>query len=819
MLMVASLLGALSSAIDATAASATSVTEPSVALSTEAATATDVTYTVGLTTSTTTGAIPAGGTISLVAPQGTLWPGSGNYAITDSTTPTGSGSGQSVTTVDNGAAVTLGVPHAIDAGDALSIVITGVVNPGAGTGAITISTSNDETPVSTPAYTITSATSATSVTEPSVALSTEAATATDVTYTVGLTTSTTTGAIPAGGTISLVAPQGTLWPGSGNYAITDSTTPTGSGSGQSVTTVDNGAAVTLGVPHAIDAGDALSIVITGVVNPGAGTGAITISTSNDETPVSTPAYTITSATSATSVTEPSVALSTEAATATDVTYTVGLTTSTTTGAIPAGGTISLVAPQGTLWPGSGNYAITDSTTPTGSGSGQSVTTVDNGAAVTLGVPHAIDAGDALSIVITGVVNPGAGTGAITISTSNDETPVSTPAYTITSATSVTEPSVALSTEAATATDVTYTVGLTTSTTTGAIPAGGTISLVAPQGTLRPGSGNYAITDSTTPTGSGSGQSVTTVDNGAAVTLGVPHAIDAGDALSIVITGVVNPEAGTGAITISTSNDETPVSTPAYTITGATTAQSSVTPGALALTSTAARATAVTYSVSFTTSATGGIAPGGSVTLIAPTGTLFPGSCSGYCSAANSITDTTNGAGTSGSPIFTTTDNGSMITLYTRYGINAGDSVTVTVSGVTNPATTGSLTVGVLTSADTGAVQVADPITTAQSSVTPGALAADLDGRPGDGGHLLGELHHLRHRWHRTRRLGHPDRPDGDPLPGQLQRLLLGSQLHHRHHQRSGDERVTDLHHHRQRIDDHPLHPVRDQCRGTRSPSR
>ena len=121
--------------LSAEAAAASSVTQPSVTLSSYEAGATDVTYTVGFKTSAT-GAIPAGGTINLIAPSGTLWPsGPCSYVLADATTAGGSATGcddggLTPKVADpglpiynfvsfSGVAVQLTVPNAISAGDAL----------------------------------------------------------------------------------------------------------------------------------------------------------------------------------------------------------------------------------------------------------------------------------------------------------------------------------------------------------------------------------------------------------------------------------------------------------------------------------------------------------------------------------------------------------------------------------------------------------------------------------------------------------------------------------------------------------------------------
>jgi large repetitive protein len=293
--------------------------------------------------------------------------------------------------------------------------------------------------------------------------------------------------------------------------------------------------------------------------------------------------------------------------------------------------------------------------------------------------------------------------------------------------SLSHASLTLSTKAAGATGVGYTVGFKTSATTGAIPQGGSITLIAPQGTLWPGGNNYSITDSTTASTGNSGGTV--ADNGAAVTMSAPNAVGAGDSVSIAISGVVNPGAGSGySVSISTASSIAPVDTsPTYTVTGSATPQTSVTPGTFTSSSMAARATGVTYTANFTASSTGGIPSGGSITLVAPNGTLFPANCE-FCAFANVVDNTTARSTT---PFYTTVDQGSAISFNTAQNINPGDSITLTVPNVTNPATTGSPNLAVLTSSDTDAVQLADHITSDKAvkapSFTPSTNVAGATG--------------------------------------------------------------------------------------------
>jgi beta-lactam-binding protein with PASTA domain len=721
------------------AAAGGSVSSPSVSLSTTAAGATQVTYTIDFSTSAT-GALAAGDTISLVGSPGTLWPsGLPSYVLTDTTTSSGSfPSAAGVTTGEpgipifnfessSGSVVTIKVPNAINAGDAVTLAVTGVINPAAGSDELSISTSADSTDAAAP-YTVTDPGS---VATPSASLSSTAAAATAVDYTVGFTTSAT-GAIPAGGTITLVGPAGTLWPTHNNcaYTLTDATTSSGSFACASNTSYGepglpvysfnafSGQAVTITVPNAIKAGDNISLAIVGAANAGPGSHTLSISTSADPKPV-TSAYSLTAPRS---VGSQSVSVEAPASGGTSASYTVGFTTSTT-GAIPAGGTITLIAAPGTLWPAHNNcaFALTDATTPSASfscaqaasfgGPGLPVYTFNSfsGEAVTLTVPNAIKAGDSLSLAITGVTNAGAGSHAMTILTSADPKPV-TASYSVTAAQAVVSPAVSLSSQAAGATHVGYTVDFSTSAT-GAIAAGGTITVAAAPGTTLPTGCNYMLADSTTPTANFTCPSAVRLSGGGStVTLSVPNAIKGGDALSLVVSDVTNPGSGAGTIQVSTSADGKPASA-AYSIVAAGSASKPT----VTSDSDTGGATDVGYTVAFSTSATGNIAPGGTITLVADPGMTWPSSSG--CDYV--LTDTTSSIGSfacaTGIQLNATA---STVTITVPNFITAGDALSLAISGVTNPAG-GSHTLSLLTSADP------TPVTSSSYSMTgsPATLTA------------------------------------------------------------------------------------------------
>lgn len=164
---------------------------------------------------------------------------------------------------------------AIAAGDLIAVTIGGVTNPGSGTiSDFDVSTSVDS--VASPASSFSIGASGSAGVQ--VALSSNLASATDVTYTISNFYAST--AIPAGSSINLTAPAGTLVPDAASYfVLTDSTTAAGSGAGATITNwVSNGSGmfVTFTTTNAITSGDLLSLTISDVDNPGTSSGTDTI---------------------------------------------------------------------------------------------------------------------------------------------------------------------------------------------------------------------------------------------------------------------------------------------------------------------------------------------------------------------------------------------------------------------------------------------------------------------------------------------------------------------------------------------------------------
>ena len=231
------------------------------------------------------------------------------------------------------------------------------------------------------------------------------------------------------------------------------------------------------------------------------------------------------------------------------TWTVGFTTSAS-GALAIGGTITINAPASTTFPSAASAYKLNGTT---------VTAIPTTAAgtVTIATPVAVGDSSAISVVITGVTNPAAGTYANTafsVSTSAD-TAASKPASGLSFGSVVSSVSFSPSSPVS-AVSANWTVGFTTSAS-GALAIGGTITINAPASTTFPSAASAYKVNGTTAT-------ATPTTAAGTVTIATPMAVGDSSAISVVITGLTNPAAGTYANTsfsVSTSAD-TAASNPA-----------------------------------------------------------------------------------------------------------------------------------------------------------------------------------------------------------------------------------------------------------------
>ena len=405
-----------------TSTNATTVNSPTVAVSSAPPTLSasnqsagqSATYTItGIGASNATGGSwstltgTAGVLVLASTGNGVVWaPGAASYTVTY--TPSGGTAANdpvtavSVITGTSVAPLSVGLTltTAIASGGTVSITAN-VINPPASTQGVTIEPATGTAPPFTSVgNTETTNTLAfgTAVKSVTLAVSPLVAGASAI-YTIGFTASSG----PAN-SVTVTEPN-TGFTGVSGALITDTTggwhvvtnTPT---IGTNKLTISTGTNV-------INSGDAVTVTIAGVTNPAAGTYTdFAISTSTDTVGANAPSYTITA--SGTSGVNVIVNPPTVGSLAT---YTItGLfAASAITGGLTASA-ITLTAPAGTVFPSTGSaFVITDSTTPSGSGTvGPSGVIAGGGSnTVTFIPPNSIVSGDVLTITVTTVINPSA----------------------------------------------------------------------------------------------------------------------------------------------------------------------------------------------------------------------------------------------------------------------------------------------------------------------------------------------------------------------------------------------------------------------------
>lgn len=169
--------------------------------------------------------------------------------------------------------ISIPLSDAVDAGDTVTLTIAGVTNPPAGTiSDFAVTTTADLIPGYASPYTIGATTSSTGVVvtvDPSTVGAIASYTITHLVASAEL--------VGGSGTISLDAPVGTVFPASpGYYSINDATTPSGSGTVLAPVAGGGTNDVTLTVPNTVSAGDALTITVQDVINPGVSSSTDTI---------------------------------------------------------------------------------------------------------------------------------------------------------------------------------------------------------------------------------------------------------------------------------------------------------------------------------------------------------------------------------------------------------------------------------------------------------------------------------------------------------------------------------------------------------------
>ena len=600
----------------------TAVTEPSVALSSTSSTATQVT--VAAKFKSTNGLTRDRSTVRLTAPAGTVFPAATcDYTMADPRLSESQGCPNAALSSGSNS-VTITTDINVGAGDPVDVTVNGVANSKtAGSKSLGLVTSSDPRSASQP-FTLTPGTS---VSGGLLALSSNSATASEATYTAKF--KSTNGLTQSFSTVTLVATPGTVFPAASSCAYAIADPRLGQSQGCLNAAVSSGSnSVTITTNITVGAGDPVVLTVDGVDNSSsAGAKTLAIFSTSDPSSTAMP-FTLSAPTRDRKVTP---TLSSSGATASEVSYVVSYLA--TNGLTQNFSTMRLSAPTGTVFPSGacGVYAITDNTTGS-SANCVNATVAAGSAGVTLTSAINVSAGDLVTVTANGVTNTsGAGTKQLTFSTSSDPVSVTAP-FTLTTPTAEHGVTRSLSSSAATASEVTYSVSYVA--TNGLTQNFSRITLSAPAGTEFPGGacGVYTIADNTT--GSTENCVTATVAAGSAgVTLMSGINVSAGDLVSVTANGVTNTSgAGTKQLTFSTTSDPVSVTAP-FTLTTPT-SEHGVTPS---LSSNAATASEVTYSVSYV--ATNGLTQNFSrLTLSAPAGTGFPG---GGC-GVYTITDNTTG---------------------------------------------------------------------------------------------------------------------------------------------------------------------------------
>lgn len=334
---------------------------------------------------------------------------------------------------------------------------------------------------------------------------------------------------------------------------------------------------------------------------------------------------------------------------------------------------------------------------------------------------AVGGGDAVKVVVNGVINPAtAGSQTLTVSTTGDPLAVTSPAYTIARASTLTGLNADPSTPSnAAGARTTYTITFTASGTGGMTGAANSrIPVTFPAGTDLTSVISSQVFDTTvaptTQIGSCS-QSGVVADCG----LFPQSAIGAGDVVKVVINGVTNTaSAGSKTLTVSTTSDPAAVTSPAFSlvapspITKLTVDPSAPSNAAGARTS---------YVLTFATSSTGGMSGAASSKLVfaPPSGTDITTIVSSQVFDTAAAPNTQIGSCSATAPTVT-------CGLFPSATIPAGDTVRVAVNGVTSSTTAGAKTLTASTTSDTPGVTGNFTLAGAQQisglTVTPSSTA-------------------------------------------------------------------------------------------------
>jgi hypothetical protein len=507
-------------------------------------------------------------------------------------------------------------------GDALEVELPAVTNPSSpGAETLSVSTSSDTVVKTSPSYTVVPAAPVSAVTTTVSDAETKVG---GVTYTVGFTTSATgalSGASPSGITITL--PAGTAASPKTKASVSDTGTQIAA-----CTVSATVATCPLASGAGVAAGDPLVATLTSMTNP-ATTAPYTVSvtTSSDTVAAQSAPYCIAA------IGVPCVSSVSPARAPVGATVTVGGVNLSGASAIGFNGTGATI--------GADSATQIATTVPAGATTGPVTVTTPGGTATS---PTPFVLASAVSNLGVGIAAPSASAGARTD----------------------------------------YAVAFTTSPT-GGLGAGSTITVTLPAGTSLASLSPSRVSDAGLAVGSCTATSSTV----ATCTIASGSTVHGGDNLFIDLEGATNPAAGIYHASVATSSDTATVTSPAYVVE----AVSKVGGLSVAASSSSTLATGVTYAVGLRVTHALWGAAGGTVTVTLPAGTGLTGLTGATMSVGATVVGTC--AKQSASVARCTVTSSSTVA--------AGSGLVVTLPGLTNPASTSPYSLAVRTSSDTGSV--------------------------------------------------------------------------------------------------------------------
>jgi hypothetical protein len=347
--------------------------------------------------------------------------------------------------------------------------------------------------------------------------------------------------------------------------------------------------------------------------------------------------------------------------------------------------------------------------------GQDVT---NGANVTTAnsatvVPsHPVAAGDVVALSMIRVINPSGGTAFSTISVSEGGATLHPgPGQFTAGAQPVSQVAFSPSTTAAGATDVAWGYRFRLSSA-GRLPLDSKITLTAPAGGSFGAPGHVTLFDLSTYSNLHGVSSDAISSDGGTATVSLGASLAAGDLIQIEFTGTTNPATPVAFSTAGVSTDADPVV--AHPGGGAFTTANTV--GGVTFTPSSTAAGPANWGLAFQTSATGRLLEGSSLVVGFPAGTTMPSAGGAYL-----LRDDTTGGGpytahsvSVGSSAVTLT-----MSVPNLEVIRAGDTLSLVVKGVTQPAGVAASDISIATSSDPTAVSAAAPQAAAASGTVTG----------------------------------------------------------------------------------------------------